>query len=65
MLRTILEYAACTWSPHHKSAIKQIESVQRRFTKILSGLAKVANMKVGSLNNLNYNYIDNLEIRRL
>jgi hypothetical protein len=38
-VRPLLEYASCVWSPHHIGKIKQIESVQRQFTKRLSGFA--------------------------
>ena len=37
-VRPLLEYASCVWSPYHITAIKQIESVQRKFTKKLPGL---------------------------
>ena len=33
--RSILEYASCLWSPYQVGQIKQVESVQRRFTKRL------------------------------
>jgi hypothetical protein len=59
-VRPILEYASCTWSPHHLGCIKQIESVQRKFTKRLSGLTNTSYK--GRLALL---HIDSLEIRRL
>jgi len=34
-VRPLLEYGSCVWSPHFKSEIDGIESVQRRFTKRL------------------------------
>jgi hypothetical protein len=34
----LLEYATCIWSPQHVTAVRQVESVQRRFTKRLPGL---------------------------
>ena len=37
-VRPLLEYATCIWSPQHVTAVRQIESVQRRFTKRLPGL---------------------------
>ena len=36
-VRPLLEYASYVWSPHHVGKIKQVESVQRRFTKRLPG----------------------------
>jgi hypothetical protein len=38
-VRPLLEYASCTWSPHHILKIKQVEAVQRTFTKRLHGYA--------------------------
>jgi len=32
-VRPILEYASCVWSPQSVGLVKEIESVQRRFTK--------------------------------
>ena len=59
-VRPILEYASCVWSPHHVGRIKQIESVQRRFTKRLPGYAtldyKSRLQRLG---------MDSLEMRRL
>ena len=37
-VRPLLEYATIIWSPRNVSAIMDIEKVQRRFTKRLSGL---------------------------
>ena len=34
-VRPLVEYGSCVWSPHFKSDIDRIESVQRRFTKRL------------------------------
>jgi len=36
-VRPILEYASCVWSPTYTAAIQLIESVQRKFTKIVPG----------------------------
>jgi len=59
-VRPLLEYASCVWSPHHLGQIKQIESVQRRFTKRLPGYAALDYrsrlLKLG---------LESLEIRRL
>src|SRR5664279_3496513 len=59
-VRPILEYASCVWSPHHVGRIKQIESVQRRFTKRLPGYA-ILDYK-SRLQRLG---MDSLEMRRL
>jgi hypothetical protein len=59
-VRPILEYASCIWSPHLLGCIKQIESVQRKFTKRLYGLTNIS--YEGRLALL---HIDSLEIRRL
>jgi len=32
-VKAILEYASCTWSPHHILKIQPVENVQRKFTK--------------------------------
>jgi hypothetical protein len=59
-VRPLLEYATCIWSPQHITAVRQVESVQRHFTKRLPGL-----------NNMNYDDrlailgIEKLELRRL
>ena len=37
-VRPLLEYATCIWSPQHVTVVRQVESVQRRFTKRLPGL---------------------------
>ena len=48
------------WSPHLQCAIKQIESVQHKFTKRLHGLANISyNSRLAWL------HIDSLEIRHL
>jgi len=38
-VRLLLEYASPVWNPHLVQDIKRIESVQRRFTKRLPGMA--------------------------
>jgi len=56
----LLEYGSCVWSPHFKSEIDRIESVQRRFTK-----------RLRFLNNMSYSQrsisldLESSEIRRL
>ena len=59
-VRPIVEYATCVWSPHHVSKMKQIESVQRNFTKRLPGCAllsyKARLLRLG---------LESLEMRRL
>jgi len=59
-VRPLLEYASCVWSPHHIGKIKQIESVQRQFTKRLPGFADLEYRE--RLSRLN---IESLEMRRL
>jgi hypothetical protein len=59
-VRPILDYASCVWSPYHITAIKQIESVQRKFTKRLPGYANLEYcQRCAQLN------IETLELRRL
>jgi len=41
-VRRLLEYGSCVWSPHFKSEIDRIESVQRRFTKRLRLLNNIS-----------------------
>jgi len=59
-VRPLLEYGSCVWSPHFKSEIDRIESVQRRFTK-----------RLRLLNNMSYSQrlisldLESLEVRRL
>jgi hypothetical protein len=59
-VRPALEYASCIWSPYRKSAIEQVESVQRKFTKRLPGYAHSSYderlIKLG---------LQSLEVRRL
>ena len=59
-VRPLLEYASCVWSPHQDCKIKKIESVQRRFTKRLSGFESLDYKTRLSLLNM-----DSLEMRRL
>ena len=40
-VRPLLEYCCVVWSPHYKLEIDKIESVQRQFTKRLTGLWNV------------------------
>lgn len=59
-VRPLLEYASCVWSPTYTTLKKQIEDVQKRFTKRLPGI-----------NNLSYHErmeklsLESLEARRL
>ena len=59
-IRPMLEYASCVWSPSQTGLIDALESVQRRFTKLLPGMFE-----------MNYNDrltqlgLDSLELRRL
>jgi len=58
--RPILQYASCTWSPHHILKIQQVENVQRKFAKRLPGYASLCYTK--RLSRLD---LDSLEMRRL
>jgi ribonucleases P/MRP protein subunit RPP40 len=59
-VRPILEYASVIWSPYRVGEIKQIESVQRTFTKRIAGLAsKTYDSRLKLLG------LDSLETRRL
>ena len=59
-VRPLLEYASFVWSSHLLKDIRQIESVQKHFTKRLIGMS-----------NLDYNHtlatlgLESLELRRL
>jgi hypothetical protein len=41
MVRSHLEYAQTVWSPHKQFNIEMLEKVQRRATRLLSGLSKL------------------------
>ena len=56
----ILEYAGSTWSPSTITNIKKVESVQKRFTKLLKDL-----LVVDYQNRLSTLGLDSLELRRL
>jgi hypothetical protein len=59
-VRPMVEYASCAWSPYHTNKIKQIESVQRNFTKRLPGYALLSYK--ARLSRLG---LESLEMRRL
>jgi len=59
-VRPLLEYASQAWSPYQLKDIKRIESVQRHFTKRLSGLSHL-----NYTNRLKYLGLETLELRRL
>ena len=59
-VRPLLEYASCVWSPYNITLITKLESVQRSFTKKLTGLRQLTYTA-----RLKYLKIDSLEIRRL
>ena len=44
-VRPLLDYCSNVWSPFRKSEIDLIESVQKRFTKRLSGMADLPDKK--------------------
>ena len=55
-----LEYASVVWSPYLVKDIRQVESVQRRFTKRLSGMSNLTYSEhLASLG------LESLELRRL
>ena len=59
-VRPLLEFASCVWSPHLLKDINRIESVQRRFTKRLPGMADISySERLDSLG------METLELRRL
>ena len=59
-IRPILEYASCVWSPSQAGLIDAVESVQRRFTKLLPGM-----FEVNYCDRLIQLGLDSLETRRL
>ena len=59
-VRPLLEYCSPVWNPQYVCHISNIESVQRRFTKHLTGLKN--NTYITRLSKLN---VDSLELRRL
>lgn len=60
-VRPTLEFASCVWSPSSVSLIDKIESVQRSFTKKLSGLRNLEYEE--RLNILNLQTLENRRIR--
>ena len=61
-IRPLLEYNTCTWSPHLKSDIKDIEIVQKSFTR---KLCQRANISFSSYSDrLNILNLESLESRR-
>lgn len=61
-IRPLLEYNTCTWSPYLKSEIKEIESVQKNFTRKICQRANISytsyNDRLKTLN------LESLESRR-
>ena len=58
-VRPILEYCSPVWAPVYKTDIKQLESVQHRFTKKLDGLNHMYEHRLNTLCS------ESLELRRL
>ena len=59
-VRPLLEYASVVWSPYLVKDIKRVESVQRRFTKRLSGMSNLTYSEwLASLG------LESVELRRL
>ena len=42
IIRPVLEYGSCVWSPHLLKDIKRIECIQRRATKLVPGLSEMS-----------------------
>jgi len=59
-VRPLVEYCSSVWSPHYAKDIKLIESVQRKFTKRLSGLWGVSYTE-----RLRRTGLERLDVRRL
>ena len=59
-VRPILEYSSPVWSPVYKTDVKMLESVQKRFTKKLTGLKNMPYK-----DRLLFLNTDSLELRRL
>ena len=59
-VRPLLEFSSQVWSPHHRYLINKIESVQRFFTKKLSGLQNLTYLR-----RLEVLGLESLERRRL
>ena len=58
-VRPLLEYCTPVWSSHTVGLIRKIESVQKKFTKKLYGLAKLDYSRIDMLN------LELLHVRRL
>jgi len=59
-VRPLMEYGSPVWSPHLIGDIKQLEAVQKRFTKRLHGM-----QQLDYPSRLAELHIDSLELRRL
>ena len=59
-VRPLLEYNSVTWSPYTLQDMEALEQVQRRFTKMISGLNILSYQK-----RLSYLGLSSLELRRL
>ena len=59
-VRPLMEYCTTVWSPQNLECIKNIERVQRRFTKRFPGLSEIPYLQ--RLQQLN---LDRLELRRI
>jgi len=56
-VRPTLEYASCTWSPHHILKVQRLETVQRKFIKRPLGYTSLCYKE-----RLSHLYLDSLEM---
>ena len=70
LIRPLLEYATAIWSPHYRSDIKEIESVQEYVTRRIQGLSKfnystrLSTLRLSTLENRR-SYFDLVECHKL
>ena len=70
LIRPLLEYATAIWSPHYRSDIKEIESVQEYVTRRIQGLSKfsysarLSTLRLSTLENRR-SYFDLVECHKM